>query len=244
MNTTRTLHRTSAPFALATLLLASLLALGSTASADPIAPTDEGLCTDTSGTWDECAGSSCDGCDDCIADCLCPVGTVFEGGSGCITPLGIEPPSDETLCTEAGGTWDECAGSSCDVCDDCITDCFCPDGLSFVSGAGCITPDEVEPPSDEQVCADAGGTWDQCATSSCDLCEDCVAGCLCPVGQFLDASGSCVVDLDPDDGDPAVEDGGGCAGGGARPAELPLWIALALGLAFVLRRAQGDPTTA
>jgi hypothetical protein len=67
--------------------------------------TPEVICEETGGDWEECARLSCGTCDDCIVDCLCPVGELFEALHGCVTASQEVSPTDggsESAATDAG----------------------------------------------------------------------------------------------------------------------------------------------
>jgi len=107
---------------------------------EPICEGPGKICQDSGGTWDECAGSSCPTCDDCIADCICPAGTAFDGEEGCIAV-----PAPEDICADTGGSW-ECV-SDCDPGDECEAICFdtcvCPDETpTFSLLNGCVESGE------------------------------------------------------------------------------------------------------
>ena len=150
----------------------------------------EDLCDETGGTFNEC-GSACapDPCNPdepvdcpavCVEMCECPDDKpIWNMFNGCMAGEIPEPVCDGPgkVCQDSGGTWDECAGSSCPTCDDCIADCICPSGTAFDSEEGCMAI-----PEPEDICADTGGSWD--CVSDCDPGEECEAmcyyTCVCP----------------------------------------------------------------
>ena len=113
----------------------------------------------------------------------CPQGTVCLLGSNTCAPSC--DPSGFTPCG-AGTVCDMCASSSCPLCDDCVAACLpaqpgkcddhddCPKGQVCLYGLGECAPacSDVPPQCQvpDQVCND-------CATSSCPGCEDCVGAC-------------------------------------------------------------------
>ena len=119
-------------------------------------------------------------CQDFGADQVCQFN---ECGNRCVT-------SAELSCTESGGTWDECAHSSCEGCDDCVAACVCRPGF-MLQVDRCIPDEPVDPQS--VACTESGGTYDACGAASCPTCADCVAVCDCPEG-LTDQDGVCVSD--------------------------------------------------
>jgi len=115
-------------------------------------PEEEVLtCEDvTCGPCETCEGGECQPTEGlervCAEDADC------EGGEACVMSedgceSSCEPWEGALACEDTGGTWDECAASSCDSCDDCIPGCLCAEG-EFDPSLGCVTPSE-ETPSEE-----------------------------------------------------------------------------------------------
>ncbi|MBM4358922.1 MAG: hypothetical protein FJ096_12530 [Deltaproteobacteria bacterium] len=117
--------------------------------------------------------------DGCATGWVChqPTGTCLVG---CV-------PGGETPCPDAF-TCEPCASSSCPTCDDCVaacvpangsricakhTDCPMTDWCVFSSGA-CSKKCGTGAPTD--VCE--LGVCQQCYTSSCPTCEDCLSVCV------------------------------------------------------------------
>lgn len=167
-------------------------------SADPAPPPQpEDRCGHTGGQWDECLQSSCDVCDDCIAGCLCPADTVWNDDYiGCQSAPEVQTPAD--LCGTSGGAWNDCGSSSCEACDDCVGTCECPEGTAWTAELGCGAG---EKPMPESACSMSGGTWNECAAASCDMCLDCIGACVCPAGMISDGGDGCI------DAPPACEAG-------------------------------------
>lgn len=142
---------------------------------DPVPP-GMAMCEADGGTWDWC-GSGCGPytCDNpppseddepvscpavCIEQCACPGETpLWDDAEGCIAASecgGGESPQ-VTLCTETGGTWEEC-GSGCGPmgCGDdpadfeacpavCLEQCGCPESAPlWHETMGCIAESDCE----------------------------------------------------------------------------------------------------
>jgi hypothetical protein len=166
-------------------------------------PSEQEICEGSGGTWDECATSSCPGCDDCVGGCFCGGGQGYDPRTGC-----FDVPSMEELCVQSGGSvecgdppaadegdplppnTDEGAG------EECFLVCACPEGQVFDDTGGCVDDAEL---SSEVLCRNTGGTWDSCA-SACpeegpedQACPDvCLEVCACPAGQVFDDGEGCV----------------------------------------------------
>ena len=180
---------------------------------------------------DECTGSSCPNCDDCIPGCLpiceseavaeceierptCTEGEVSiirEGCWLCVDQNTCEPRIAETEpnCSSdqdcaVGQYCNQCATASCPVCEDCVGLCQdspcqseevaecdrvrprCDEGLVSVIREGCwqcvdqiacepsLIPQGMCMTNDE---CEVGSYCDECATSSCQGCADCVGLC-------------------------------------------------------------------
>jgi len=85
----------------------------------------------------------------------------------------------------AGEVCDECATSSCPQCDDCIAACQPTPAGRCDDNDPCPGPDEVcllgigscAPSCEALECADPNMVCNDCATSSCCGCADCVGAC-------------------------------------------------------------------
>jgi MYXO-CTERM domain-containing protein len=164
-----------------------------------------------------CIEAECQSDGDCVE--------IYGAGFGCLVGNVVSEcrkKTDGQLCTETGGTWNECAHGSCPTCTDCIGACTFPNA----------TPDAL--------CTQSGGEWNLCAKSSCDMCLDCIADCVCPMGQVM-LNGSCA---NPENHDPKKDDSAAFSGspantgctvtGQGRSSAAPLlFLALAL---IALRR--------
>ncbi|MDP6942787.1 MAG: hypothetical protein QF464_01445 [Myxococcota bacterium] len=192
-------------------------------------PLDESTCEEMGGSWDECASSSCPTCDDCIAECVCPPGKVFDPVDGC-----MGQPSFEALCNATGGT-SECVPPDCPpdapCAAMCVMVCDCPVGLVWDEQVGCTPP----PPMTE-LCPETGGQMGclppDCPDDEpdCDAIEICIDMCECPEGQAYDTSSGCVDAPTQEPGEGSGSDGSssGCAGGGSSAPVTLVVCALAL----------------
>ena len=165
-----------------------------------------------------------------------------------------EEPEEEVLtCEEVTcGPCETCEGGECQLTEGlervCAEDADCEGGEACVmSEDGCES--SCEPWEGALACEDTGGTWDECAASSCDSCDDCIPGCLCAEGEF-DPSLGCVTPLEeipseepPSEESPsadaaeATNSEGGCSGGGSNQTGFALLFALTLlGMGYSRRR--------
>jgi hypothetical protein len=111
----------------------------------PLSPSER--CEETGGTED-CEDIDCpegEECDlECNLVCVCPEGTQWYDGSGCVAP-----PSLEALCAYSGGQIDcvtDCADDDlgCQRVSDCADVCICPTGQEFSETDGCVEAADVE----------------------------------------------------------------------------------------------------
>ncbi len=105
----------------------------------------------------DCAGSSCENCDDCIALCI-PHNCETEGEPECDEER-PECPDDLQTAVVVNGCWECVAVNSCT-----------PDNPTPVDPVPASCQDDTD--------CNNSSYCNGCATSSCPECDDCVAGCL------------------------------------------------------------------
>ena len=161
------------------------------------------------GPMDPCEGVDCGACGFCEqGECLpyegdvdlCEAHTDCAEGERCdIGECGLyecvtDPNPSLTLCEETSGTWNECAFSSCDTCDDCIADCECPMYMSFDPAQGCVSTQVL-------LCEETGGQWTDCYQFPCPEGQECPAvcepWCICPEGESFTPDEGCRAPLSP-----------------------------------------------
>jgi hypothetical protein len=136
----------------------------------------------------------------CVAGLLCCGGDAVSSGSGGGSSGGngaggngtagnTPPPAAQCNfgdpCPQ-GEVCNECATSSCDMCNDCIGLCFAAQPNKCDDHDDCNAPDvciygtqTCAPPCNMMGgCDDPTLTCDSCATGSCPGCEDCTGACL------------------------------------------------------------------
>jgi hypothetical protein len=170
--------------------------------------TNEVLCQDSGGTWDEaaCGHYRCGLPNECEAidpGCDCGEGRNFVDGQGCVADDTCGPaPGDinEALCQDSGGAWDidTCGHYRCGRESGClaiIPGCDCGEGRNFIEGQGCAEDDTCQQDTQSQLCEASGGSWDvsACGHYLCGLPNDCnavIPGCDCgPGANFVDGQG-------------------------------------------------------
>lgn len=153
--------------------------------------------------------SACQGCPDCLRECLCS-GELF---GACRGYCGADaPPAACTLdsrcvgcttcfelCACDGGSFEQCNGAcqappppgacstatDCSDCGDCLATCVCEGGEQAACASACAPP----PVSD--VCVErleSGGE------DTCGGCDGCIAQCSCqgtPLAECMEECGSC-----------------------------------------------------
>ncbi len=150
---------------------------------------EEGTCGPGS-ICDDCASSSCPKCNDCLGGCVaapphsCDTHDDCGAAESCVFSTGgCQPRCDADGGCPEGFVCDDCATSSCPGCRDCEPACVPDPG-------GCTSHEECAP----DLCVFAGGYCtaacepgrdcgskaycDDCVTSSCPGCADCVGGCV------------------------------------------------------------------
>ncbi len=144
---------------------------------------------------DPCAGSSCPECDDCLAGCLphaCetqPEAACDEGRPNCgdgnlaVVRDGCWVCVDRRTCRPANVERDlRCDDGDALVCNQEPPTCQDFEILSIQSGCfECVNPETCRPWGEAQCRRDAecpnDARCDECASSSCPNCEDCVPAC-------------------------------------------------------------------
>lgn len=153
--------------------------------------------------------NSCQGCPDCLRECLCS-GELF---GACRTYCGADAPpaacspdsscvgctSCFELCACDGGSFEECssgcqvppppeacsAASDCSGCSDCLATCQCEGGEQTACEGACA------PPPANDVCVDAVQSGGE---NTCGGCRGCLAQCACqgtPLEECMAECGSC-----------------------------------------------------
>lgn len=155
--------------------------------------------------------NSCQGCPDCLRECLCS-GELF---GACRSHCGAAaPPAACTqesscvgctscfeLCACDGGDFEQCSGAcqappppppakcsaatDCSDCSDCLATCLCEGGEQGACESACA------PPPVNDVCVDALQSGGE---DTCGGCDGCVAQCACrgtPLEECMEECGSC-----------------------------------------------------
>jgi len=181
------------------------------------APMDDAdLCAVSGGTWDEgsCGHWLCGeqpACDALIPGCNCGLGQIFEPRLGCVASDRCTGPTEELLCGDTGGRWDEgsCGHWICGeqpACRALIPGCDCGAGNVFDPALGCIASAVCAPNGEALLCGETGGAWDEgsCGHWVCGespLCDAIIPGCNCGLGMVFDTTAGCVAsrvcDTDP-----------------------------------------------
>lgn len=153
--------------------------------------------------------NSCQGCPDCLRECLCS-GELFgacRGYCGADAPPAACTPDSSCmgctscfeLCACDGGSFEQCssacqpppppgrctAATDCSDCADCLATCQCEGGEQGACESACA------PPPANDVCVDlvqSGGE------DTCGGCDGCIAECSCrgtPLEECMAECGSC-----------------------------------------------------
>jgi hypothetical protein len=213
-------------------------------------PDQAPACEDvTCGTCETCEAGECHPVIDEIGECEDHADC--EGGGTCVSSYGgecqsfcsVKDPEEITTCEDSGGTWDGCVLGVATTCENrdsgldgasvCREGCLCPEDAPILTADGCVAESACDAVTStpQETCEDSGGSWDECAASSCDSCADCIADCLCGQGEAFDASLGCVTpseEVPTADAAEATDSEGGCSGGGSEQTGFALLFALTL----------------
>ncbi len=109
------------------------------------------------------------------------------GDRVCVFATGTcaEPCEDFCEGCGSGSICNDCATSSCPQCLDCVAACVpiqpgqCDDDDACAGGEVCLFfADTCAPSCESSDCADPNMVCQDCASSSCCGCKDCVSACL------------------------------------------------------------------
>ena len=208
-------------------------------------PEEEVLtCEDvTCGPCEACDGGECQPAEGharaCDAHADCEGGaTCVSSADGCESFCSMEDTEEIAICEGSGGAWTECLLGIATTCENrdsgldgasvCREGCLCPEDAPILTDEGCVAESACEAiaSTSQALCEESDGTWDECAASSCDSCDDCIPGCLCEIGEFDPSLGCVALMMDPMP--EAGQADGGCSGGGSGSTGFALLLALTL----------------